>query len=75
MPQSHSTVFASMLEGVEREGIFQGVREETSLSRIGSNSAFHCPGWSLSGPFLGAAGRQRQKCGDPGVIPEWGATL
>lgn len=65
--QDHSTLF-SALEGVEREGILQGVREETT-PRIGSNSAFHCPGLSLSGPFLGAVGRQRWNCGHPGAVP------
>lgn len=65
--QDHSTLF-SVLEGVEREGILQGVREETT-PRIGSNSAFHCPGLSLCGPFLGAVGRQRWNCGHPGAVP------
>lgn len=68
--------FSSLLEGVEREGILQDVREETTLRFRavqwfkGSDSAFHCPGWPLFWTSPGASGKTEAELGDPGTVPK-----
>lgn len=46
--------------------------ERENNSEDGSNSAFYCSGWSLSGPLGRSVGRQRQgSVGDPGAVLRW----
>lgn len=65
------------VERVEREGILQGVGEETSgperkTPMISSNSAFHRPSWSLSGPPWGSGKTDTGNCGRSRNCPEVG---